>query len=114
MVNTMLRPFLAQWQTWLVSLAILFGVILLPRVAHYGRVLLIASDAGKAWDLRCYVRENLIKFLQQRNRESLPKVRAEFHGLAAGNHIPEPAALHSPLIVARASQQARCTALRGC
>jgi len=30
MVNTMLRPFLAQWQTWLVSLAILFGVILLP------------------------------------------------------------------------------------
>ncbi len=41
------------------------------------RALMNAPDDSKAWDLRCYVRESLIKFLQQRYPESLPKTRAE-------------------------------------
>jgi small-conductance mechanosensitive channel len=41
------------------------------------RALTSASDSSKAWDLRCYVRENLIRFLQQKYPESLPKTRAE-------------------------------------
>jgi small-conductance mechanosensitive channel len=41
------------------------------------RALTSASDSSKAWDLRCYVREGLIRFLQEKYPESLPKTRAE-------------------------------------
>ncbi len=44
------------------------------------RALMSAADSGKAWDLRCYVREKLIAFLQARHPESLPRVRAEVRG----------------------------------
>ncbi|MGH9326814.1 MAG: mechanosensitive ion channel family protein [Terriglobia bacterium] len=49
------------------------------------RALADAKDAGTAWDLRCYIREGLIKFLQEHHPQSLPRTRAELHGL------PEPA-----------------------
>jgi hypothetical protein len=41
------------------------------------RALVSASDGDKLWDLRCFVREKLITFLQQNFPESLPKVRVE-------------------------------------
>ena len=41
------------------------------------RALMSAPDSGTAWDLRCYVREKLIEFLQQNYPEGLPKTRAE-------------------------------------
>lgn len=41
------------------------------------RALADARDAGTAWDLRCYIREQLITFLQTRYPQSLPKMRAE-------------------------------------
>ncbi len=44
------------------------------------RALMSAADSGKAWDLRCYVREKLIAYLQARYPESLPRVRAEVRG----------------------------------
>ncbi len=44
------------------------------------RALMDAPDSGTAWDLRCYVRENLIKFLQERYPHSLPTMRAELRG----------------------------------
>ena len=47
------------------------------------RALMSASDSSIAWDLRCYVREKLIAFLQQRYPESLPRTRGEFTGLPA-------------------------------
>jgi small-conductance mechanosensitive channel len=47
------------------------------------RALMSASDSGKAWDLRCYVREKLIGFLQEKYPQSLPKMRAELHSLPA-------------------------------
>jgi len=50
------------------------------------RALMSAPDAPKAWDLRCYVREKLIEFLQQRFPESLPRTRAE---LASGSMLGE-------------------------
>ncbi len=40
------------------------------------RALASAADAGKAWDLRCEVREKLVTFLQENYPESLPRVRA--------------------------------------
>ncbi len=41
------------------------------------RALVSASNAGRAWDLRCEVREKLIAFLQEEHPEALPRVRAE-------------------------------------
>jgi small-conductance mechanosensitive channel len=45
------------------------------------RALMSAPDSGKAWDLRCHVREELVGYLQQEYPQSLPTVRAEIrHG----------------------------------
>lgn len=41
------------------------------------RALASASDASKAWNLRCEIRERLIAFVQKNYPASLPKVRAE-------------------------------------
>lgn len=39
------------------------------------RALMSSKDSGTAWDLRVFVRENLIKFLQKNYPGSLPKTR---------------------------------------
>ncbi len=39
------------------------------------RVLATAADSGKAWDLRCEIRERLIDFLQKEHAASLPRIR---------------------------------------
>jgi small-conductance mechanosensitive channel len=39
------------------------------------RALMSAKDSGTAWDLRVFVREKLIEFLQKNYPESLPKTR---------------------------------------
>jgi small-conductance mechanosensitive channel len=44
------------------------------------RALVSALDSGKAWDLRCEVREQLIAFLQVNHPECLPRVRALVEG----------------------------------
>jgi len=41
------------------------------------RALMSASNASKAFDLRCYVREHLIKFLQEQYPQCLPRRRGE-------------------------------------
>ncbi|MDH3209987.1 MAG: mechanosensitive ion channel family protein [Burkholderiaceae bacterium] len=41
------------------------------------RALMSASDASTAWDLRCYVRERLIEYLQRQHPEALPRARAD-------------------------------------
>ena len=41
------------------------------------RALVSASDASKAWDLRCEVREKLIAFVQEKYPDCLPRMRAE-------------------------------------
>jgi len=46
------------------------------------RALMSAPDSSKAWDLRCLVRERLIAFLQAKHPQSLPRARAEVHGLS--------------------------------
>ena len=50
------------------------------------RALMSASESGRAWDLRCIVREKLIAFLQERYPRSLPRVRAEIQSLSAQGH----------------------------
>ena len=41
------------------------------------RALMSAADSSTAWDLRCHVREQLVRFLQQDCPQGLPKMRAE-------------------------------------
>jgi hypothetical protein len=51
------------------------------------RALMSAPNGPKAWDLRCYVREALIGFLQKEYPQSLPRVRAEVNSAFNGNHV---------------------------
>src|SRR5690606_31891347 len=39
------------------------------------RALVSAPDAGTAWDLRCEVREGLLRFLQEHHPQGLPRLR---------------------------------------
>lgn len=41
------------------------------------RALMSAPDAGRAWDLRCEVREKLVQYLQDHYPESLPRIRVD-------------------------------------
>jgi small-conductance mechanosensitive channel len=44
------------------------------------RALMSARNSGEAFDLRCFVRENLITFIQKNFPGSLPKTRNDFSG----------------------------------
>ena len=41
------------------------------------RCLMTSSDAPKGWDLKCEIREGLVKFIQENHPECLPRLRAE-------------------------------------
>jgi small-conductance mechanosensitive channel len=49
------------------------------------RALMSAPNGPVAWDLRCYVREKLVHFIQQKYPESLPRTRAEVAGILNDN-----------------------------
>lgn len=51
------------------------------------RVLVSAANSSKAFDLRCYVREHLIKYLQENHLEALPRVRIDGDRLKSDNQI---------------------------
>jgi small-conductance mechanosensitive channel len=59
------------------------------------RALTSASDSSKAWDLRCLVREKLIKFQQEKYPNSLPKARAEIQTFSPNGHPIESAPFQS-------------------
>jgi small-conductance mechanosensitive channel len=48
------------------------------------RVLVSASDASKAWDLRCQLREALVNFIRVKHPVQLPKIRAEMSAIDGG------------------------------
>ncbi len=51
------------------------------------RALMSARDSSTAWDLRCEIREKLIKVLQEKYPGALPKVRAELkQDVRTGEH----------------------------
>ena len=50
------------------------------------RALVSATDAGKTFDLRCEVREKLLKFIQEKFPESLPRIRGNFAATAQSRH----------------------------
>ena len=45
------------------------------------RALMSAPDASNAWNLRCHVREKLVKWLQKNYPQALPRLRAELNQL---------------------------------
>ncbi len=49
------------------------------------RALVSAGNASEAWDLRCFVREKLVTYLQNNFPESLPKIRLEEGSLSVRN-----------------------------
>jgi len=51
------------------------------------RAVVSADDSGKAWNLRCRVREGLIAFLQREYPDALPRFRTEI-GQSAAAHGP--------------------------
>ena len=58
------------------------------------RAVMSARNAGHTFDLRCYVRENLVRFIREKYPESLPKTRSEVVGGAAVvRHAQNPDAL---------------------
>ena len=56
------------------------------------RALMSARDSSDAWDLRCHIREELVRMLNQRWPDSLPRLRAEmdFQNGAAPGMEPHP------------------------
>jgi small-conductance mechanosensitive channel len=53
------------------------------------RLLVSARNAGDAFDLRCHVREQLIRYIQEHHPESLPKTRSEAVLQRAGSNEQE-------------------------
>lgn len=45
------------------------------------RALVSANNSGNLWDLKCFVREHLIKFINQHYPDKLPKTRTEITGI---------------------------------
>ncbi|HWC61888.1 MAG TPA: mechanosensitive ion channel domain-containing protein [Verrucomicrobiae bacterium] len=53
------------------------------------RVLATAADSGKAWNLRCEIREKVIEMIQSKYPQSLPKIRGDLGGAGGqGNARP--------------------------
>lgn len=50
------------------------------------RILVSAKDSGTAWDLRVFVREKMITYLQENHPESLPRLRVEMMEGASKNN----------------------------
>jgi small-conductance mechanosensitive channel len=47
------------------------------------RALVSAADSGRAWDLRCRIREGLVAYVQNRFPDYLPHLRASLHDVHA-------------------------------
>ncbi|MGA9885084.1 MAG: mechanosensitive ion channel domain-containing protein [Candidatus Acidiferrales bacterium] len=60
------------------------------------RALMDAPDSGQAWDLKCLVREGLIKFLQEKYPGSLPRYRGEMLGGLSDQAAPKERAFGPP------------------
>jgi len=55
------------------------------------RLLMSASNGSRLWDLRCFIREGIIRYINAKHRESLPLVReVDLVSMRNGNHTEEP------------------------
>jgi small-conductance mechanosensitive channel len=56
------------------------------------RALMSARNSGDAFDLRCFVRENLVVYIQRNFPQCLPKIRNEISGNKSSGNMPPDAA----------------------
>ena len=82
-----LNEIVKQAPQWDGKVVVLQVVEALPTTIHL-RALVSAPDSGKAWDLRCFVREKLITFLQAEYPHALPRQRIEVERPAAAKAEP--------------------------
>lgn len=54
------------------------------------RAVVSAADSTAQWNLRCWVREKLVEWLQQEHPTALPRVRTEFGGALVGGGDESP------------------------
>lgn len=59
------------------------------------RVLASSANSGSNWDLRCYLRENLIGFISREYPECLPQIRATLES-PVGEQVAQKSPEHSP------------------
>jgi hypothetical protein len=83
------KPF----QSWTRTSAAITGSVLLWvdysfRVEEGRKALKEITENSPLWDRRCEIREKFMNFIQRQHPESLPKLRAELAGPAAGR-LPE-------------------------
>ena len=71
-----LERIVAESQSWDGRVCNLVVTDSTPRALEI-RALVSAKDGGKAWELRCEVREKLVQFLARRYPDTLPRIRAE-------------------------------------
>ncbi|MEV4707451.1 mechanosensitive ion channel family protein [Actinoplanes sp. NPDC049316] len=58
------------------------------------RALVSANDAGALWDLRCLVRERLVRWVFEHRRDALPRVRADLAGAGGAQVVREKVHFH--------------------
>lgn len=75
-----LRSILEQSELWDKRVCVLQVTNATERTVEL-RALVSASDAAKAWDLRCQVREQLVNYIRRQFPECLPRFRAELEPL---------------------------------
>lgn len=73
-----LKNFLEKHHLWDKRVGIVQVTDSKPEVMEI-RLLVSAADAGKAFDLRCEVREHMVGFIQTHQPESLPKTRVQYY-----------------------------------
>ncbi len=61
------------------------------------RALVSARDSGAAFDLRCFVREEMVRFIAERHPDAFPRLRVELplSGTSNGAHTATPALANS-------------------
>lgn len=52
------------------------------------RALMSATDSGRLWNLRCAVREGLLRYIQDRDATALPRIRTIMHRAPAAPNPP--------------------------
>jgi small-conductance mechanosensitive channel len=75
-VREELNKLLAKTPLWDKRLGILQVTDVKERTLEL-RILVSAKDSSRAFDLRCYIREGLITFIQENLQSALPKIRIE-------------------------------------
>jgi small-conductance mechanosensitive channel len=88
-VRKELRRIVESTPLWAGKVCVLQISDLLETTAQL-RILMDARNSGDAWDLRCYVREKLIDFLQKNYPGILPRYRAELEASPSGRPISQP------------------------